>query len=323
MSERSTSFVFRSDLNWLITSILILTNQSGIRIRKILPTSSCTGLIRVALGVYVVSVEFFLILAFSSALPCFTLLVTLTSTDTWPKPQGFQVRLIRGAPVTRNTVTNMSTPDSQKPVNLYQQLPKPPEKTGKKKRRRTQEPTFELKSLVALPSDFEPSEPLEGKLQNRILQLDRNTIQKKKTAIVVENRRSAGKLNIPKDEQKYALYEPLATLWSTYARSVLTENTKNLGDRVLRMDLHGAIVEVVRSKDPGLVGKKGILVAETANTVLLVTKQDRVITIPKSVAVIRFVAGKHAVELMLPALTYRASERSARKIKKCRPNVLI
>ncbi len=224
----------------------------------------------------------------------------------------------------------MATQETQQPTNLYERLPIPapgPKSSGKKKkhRQRVEEPTFEMKSLLPLPSNFEATEPLEGKLLNRMLQLDRNTIQKKKRAppTAAENRRSAGKVEIPKEQQKYALYEPLAKLWASYARSVLPDNPKQVGDRVLRMDLHGALVEVVRAKDPSLVGKQGIIVAETANTILVATKKDRVVTIPKSVAVIRFTAGKHTVELMLPALTYRASERSARKMKKCHPNLII
>lgn len=89
-----------------------------------------------------------------------------------------------------------------------------------------------------------------------------------------------------------------------------------MGDRLLRMDLHGAVVEVVKATDVGLVGVRGVLVAETANTIILVTEKNRAVTVPKRVAVIRIcVAGKR-VEMFLPALCYRASERSARKIKK-------
>lgn len=88
------------------------------------------------------------------------------------------------------------------------------------------------------------------------------------------------------------------------------------GDRILRMDLHGALVEVLRSRDPGLVAKTGILVAETANTVMLVTKQDRVLTLPKVVCLVAIKVADVSVELFLPALRFRASERSARKMKK-------
>ncbi len=120
------------------------------------------------------------------------------------------------------------------------------------------------------------------------------------------------------------LYEPLAALWKQYVARAIGDGThQNLGDRIVRMDLHGAPVEVVRSRDPGLVGVKGILIAETANTILVVTKKDRVLTIPKNITVIRFVVGTKIVELMLPALAFRASERSARKLKKAKTSILL
>jgi ribonuclease P protein subunit POP4 len=82
------------------------------------------------------------------------------------------------------------------------------------------------------------------------------------------------------------------------------------------MDLHGAEVEVVRARDPGLVGLRGILIIETANTILVVTRNNRVVTVAKNVAVVRVDVGARSFEIALPLLPYRASERSARKVKK-------
>lgn len=166
-------------------------------------------------------------------------------------------------------------------------------------------------------------ERLDGKLRRRALQLTSNApVQKKPTKRA--RRPSVGKLVIPKAEQKYALYLPLAALWRSYAaRTLAGAKPDTLGERVVRMDLHGAEIEVARSRDPSLVGVKGILVAETANTVLVATKKDRVLTLPKNVTVVRFDVGGKRVEVMLPALAFRASERSARKLKKSKISVLL
>lgn len=82
------------------------------------------------------------------------------------------------------------------------------------------------------------------------------------------------------------------------------------------MDLHGALIEVIKASDCGIVGVRGIVVAETANTVVVVTKRDRAIVIPKRVAVVQFMVGGDAVQLSLRGLAVRASERSAKKFKK-------
>lgn len=125
------------------------------------------------------------------------------------------------------------------------------------------------------------------------------------------------KISLPKAEQKYAIYEPLAKLWQDYAKKVVGGSAiANAGDKMLRMDFHGAEIEVVRSRDPGLVGLGGILVVETAATIIVVSKNDRAVTVPKNAVIVATSIGERRFEIALPLLPYRASERSARKIKK-------
>lgn len=131
-----------------------------------------------------------------------------------------------------------------------------------------------------------------------------------------QGRPNKNKLILPKKEQKYSIYQPLHELWLQYARLLLKDDSAMFADRVLRMDLHGAHITVVRSLDPGLVDHAGIVVAETANTLMIVTKKDRALTLPKNVTVVRLSFDDLSVEIFLPALAFRASERSARKIKK-------
>jgi ribonuclease P protein subunit POP4 len=56
---------------------------------------------------------------------------------------------------------------------------------------------------------------------------------------------------------------------------------------VRRHELVGLDVEVVSATDPGLVGLRGTVVAETTNT-LGIEHEDRVSTVPKAVATFAF-----------------------------------
>lgn len=129
-------------------------------------------------------------------------------------------------------------------------------------------------------------------------------------------RPNGNKLVLPKAEQKYSIYIPLHEFWKQYASQLRHDNPSAFADRVIRMDLHGALIKVVRSKVSSIVGKTGIVVAETANTLLIVTKEDRALTLPKNVCVIEIEVDDHRIELYMPALAFRPSERSARKVKK-------
>lgn len=222
-------------------------------------------------------------------------------------------------------------PLKKKPPGIYDVLPGVTTRKIGKKKKKNKETTKndascapELESLLPVRPKWKPrGDSLAVQVERKALVLDRgkSTTSKQPTT---STSLSAGKLKIPISEQKYILYEPLAKLWAEYATNISANvPVAKLGERILRMDLHGAVVEVVRSKDPGLVGKRGILIAETANTILLALKTDRVITVPKSVAVIRLNVGDQTVEVMLPALTYRSSERSARKMKKIKGKLLI
>jgi len=100
------------------------------------------------------------------------------------------------------------------------------------------------------------------------------------------------------------------------------------GERLARLDLHGAGVTVASSADPGLVGVAGVVVAETEGIVRIVTVAGggrpggRVLALPKGVTVLEVPVpdpeggGDVPVRLVMPCLKFRASERSVRKFKR-------
>lgn len=207
----------------------------------------------------------------------------------------------------------------------------------------THRPQMSVGSLLPVVdgAKLPPDEVLHSRVRNRTMLLDKETnceAEKSKRALkrprwateekrtgrrpVVSNaaikRARSSKIAIPHDQRRYEIYEPLAKMWQDYAKQVLGDgNMAQAGDRLLRMDLHGACVEVSRSLDPGLVGVAGILIVETANTVLVITRRNKLVTVTKSCAFLRFSVGiKNSFELALPMIPYRASERSARKVKK-------
>lgn len=56
----------------------------------------------------------------------------------------------------------------------------------------------------------------------------------------------------------------------------------NLGNALLRSDYHGAHLRVTQSKCPSYLGKMGILVQETLNTMVLMQPDNRSVVIPKA-----------------------------------------
>ncbi|KAJ4352584.1 uncharacterized protein N0V89_007933 [Didymosphaeria variabile] len=110
-------------------------------------------------------------------------------------------------------------------------------------------------------------------------------------------KRALGLLEIPKTQQKYEIYEGLHKLWTGYMGEILGlggEGGKafvtpaSAGQQLASADMHGAIVEVVRSRCPSRVGLQGIVVRDTKFTFEIITKKDKVKVVPKEHSVFRF-----------------------------------
>ncbi|XP_030835484.1 ribonuclease P protein subunit p29 [Strongylocentrotus purpuratus] len=127
--------------------------------------------------------------------------------------------------------------------------------------------------------------------------------------------------DIPEDQQRYELFEPLHQLWLDYMReAVLAHNpemkNKNmLESRLLKCELHGCILTVTRSKCPAYVGISGILLQETRNTFKVITKENKMKTIPKSQCWFMFTIDQYAITIYGQHFCQRSSMRAAKKFK--------
>jgi ribonuclease P protein subunit POP4 len=110
-------------------------------------------------------------------------------------------------------------------------------------------------------------------------------------------KRALGLIEIPKAQQKYEIYEGLHTLWAGYMAEILGlggEGGKafvtpgSAGQQLASADMHGAIVEVVRSRCPSRVGLKGIVVRDTKFTFDVITAKNKVKAVPKEHTMFRF-----------------------------------
>jgi len=89
--------------------------------------------------------------------------------------------------------------------------------------------------------------------------------------------------DIPKEQQKYAIYEPLHNLWVGYMREVLSLNDAgravyltpaSSGHMLASADMHGALLSVVRSRCVSRVGLQGIVVRDTQYTFEIITRKN-------------------------------------------------
>ncbi|GAM23276.1 hypothetical protein SAMD00019534_064510 [Acytostelium subglobosum LB1] len=122
--------------------------------------------------------------------------------------------------------------------------------------------------------------------------------------------------DIPKENCIYDQFIPLHKLWSQYIAEVAGSiKGQMLVAKLIKADLHGAIIRVVRSMCPSYIGQKGIVIQETENTFKMIMTNNKVNVIPKANSVFQLNWMNMEIEIYGDHFCYRGSERAIRKFK--------
>ncbi|XP_036440391.1 ribonuclease P protein subunit p29 [Colossoma macropomum] len=135
-----------------------------------------------------------------------------------------------------------------------------------------------------------------------------------------KERRELKVFQLKPEHQKYELFLPLHELWKQYIVDLCNglkpgSNPQMIQQKLLKADFHGAVLTVVRSKCPSYVGTTGILVQELKHVFKIITKEDRLKTIPKRNSVFSVEIGDFITHIYGSRFELRSSERSAKKFK--------
>ncbi|OTA63242.1 ribonuclease P protein subunit p29 [Hypoxylon sp. EC38] len=138
--------------------------------------------------------------------------------------------------------------------------------------------------LFLKPTSPPPSNARDARRKVRAERQKRAKALKPKP-LSARQRRKLGLYNVPKDGQKYAVFEPLNRLWLGYIREILGSELYSGGQgaaaKLSAADFHGAEVEVSRSGCPSRVGIRGIVIKDTRFVFEIITKNNLVKTVPK------------------------------------------
>ncbi|KAK4236219.1 putative rRNA and tRNA processing protein [Achaetomium macrosporum] len=151
---------------------------------------------------------------------------------------------------------------------------------------------IQQRPLFLTPSSPPPSDARAARRRAQ----EKKTQQRKKALkpkpLSATQRRKLGLYDVPRESQKYALFEPLHQLWLGYMREILGNEIYTGGEgvaaKLASADFHGAGVEVVRSGCVSRVGIKGIVVKDSKFAFEIVTRKDRLKLVPKEGTVFRF-----------------------------------
>lgn len=150
---------------------------------------------------------------------------------------------------------------------------------------------------------------------------------KAKTKRVYLNRNEKKRLNffhLSREGLKYDDFVPMNLMWNEYISNVLQLNEvptieskawDNFTQTLYKADFHGCIFKVLRSKCPSYVDKIGICVLDTRNIIKILSKDNKLTTIPKKECVFEIYVNNKKLVLFGKQLCARPADRSNKKIK--------
>ncbi|KAJ7311901.1 hypothetical protein JRQ81_006219 [Phrynocephalus forsythii] len=135
-----------------------------------------------------------------------------------------------------------------------------------------------------------------------------------------KQRREMRLFEIKPEQQRYELFVPLHELWKQYIRDLCNglrpdAQPQMIQTKLLKADLHGALVTVTKSKCPSYVGITGIVLQEMKHIFKIITKEDKLKVIPKLNSVFSIELDGFVSYIYGSRIQFRASERSAKKFK--------
>lgn len=158
-------------------------------------------------------------------------------------------------------------------------------------------------------------------------QLSRKKKPSKSSTLTRREYTKLGLHTLPTRQMKYEDVLPLHRLWKGYMKEHLGLNE---GDEVpqvyqpgydafskllVKTDLHGSKMSVIKSRCSTLVGISGIVVMDTKNVLKILGKDDHLRTVPKSECVFSMKFGSMEFIIFGKHLCIRPAERSVKKIK--------
>ncbi|XP_053668031.1 ribonuclease P protein subunit p29 [Anopheles marshallii] len=162
---------------------------------------------------------------------------------------------------------------------------------------------------------------LDAKHYNRANPNDKPKQQKKLSRKEIKE---MGLYTLPHDTVKYKDALKLHKMWCGYYDTlfpsdqlpVVTESRYNtVVASLLKADYHGAKIHIVRSKQSSVVGMKGIVVLDTKGTFKMVSKDNRLRTIPKNDSQFEVTIRDKVITIFGKHLNARPAERSVKKAK--------
>ncbi|KAF3338578.1 Ribonuclease P protein subunit p29 [Carex littledalei] len=134
-------------------------------------------------------------------------------------------------------------------------------------------------------------------LDNYLSKDDNSLANARAKSLKSHSKRSKNHMSM-KQHRHFERFKPMHAMWKEYICELVKDTgKKQLNERLLTADLHGAFLSVVESKILSFGGISGIMVRETTETFGIVTQNNKFKVVPKAGSVFMLQADKWTVTL--------------------------
>ena len=148
--------------------------------------------------------------------------------------------------------------------------------------------------------------------------INRNNKKNKKKQIKLNYTHGIIK-NLKKEKMIYENLLPLNKMWQEYITELMnnTNNQENILEKMLKADLHGAILNVINSTNKNNIGISGIVLFESRRTFNILTKKNEIKTILKQGCIFETFLECNNMKILIYGenFIYKSAERTKIKFK--------
>lgn len=139
-----------------------------------------------------------------------------------------------------------------------------------------------------------------------VSRLQRAHSKRSKKHMSLKELKNCGLFCLPQELHNFELFKPMHEMWKSYITQLLKNVGKNqIAQCLLNADLHGAIILVVHCKINSFHGVCGIMIRETAETLGIITEDNKFRAVPKKLSVFMLQADGWKVTLFGDKLSSR------------------
>ena len=125
--------------------------------------------------------------------------------------------------------------------------------------------------------------------------------------------------NLKKEKMNYEDLLVMNKLWQEYITELMnnTNNKENILEKILKADLHGAILTVINSTNKNNIGISGIVLFESRRTFNILTKKNEIKTILKQGRIFETMLEFNKMKILIYGenFIYKSAERTKIKFK--------